>query len=137
MHRRPPRSTRTDTLFPYTTLFRSAVLADLRAGADRGPGVDHRARADVRADVDERRHQNHVLADEAAAARDHARHHAHVELAERGLVALHEAQRELVPERSGRAFHQLTVLNPAVTQHGLLEPTVPAPDPRTEEGRVG
>src|SRR3546814_14304704 len=27
MIRRPPRSTRTDTLFPYTTLFRSAVLA--------------------------------------------------------------------------------------------------------------
>src|SRR3546814_3129104 len=25
MQRRPPRSTRTDTLFPYTTLFRSAV----------------------------------------------------------------------------------------------------------------
>src|SRR3546814_15794931 len=24
--RRPPRSTRTDTLFPYTTLFRSAVV---------------------------------------------------------------------------------------------------------------
>src|SRR3546814_1897479 len=28
MIRRPPRSTRTDTLFPYTTLFRSAVRAD-------------------------------------------------------------------------------------------------------------
>src|SRR3546814_5472613 len=28
MRRRPPRSTRTDTLFPYTTLFRSGV--DLR-----------------------------------------------------------------------------------------------------------
>src|SRR3546814_3478044 len=28
MHRRPPRSTRTDTLFPYTTLFRSAVIPD-------------------------------------------------------------------------------------------------------------
>src|SRR3546814_17267086 len=26
MRRRPPRSTRTDTLFPYTTLFRSACL---------------------------------------------------------------------------------------------------------------
>src|SRR3546814_9295449 len=26
MMRRPPRSTRTDTLFPYTTLFRSAVF---------------------------------------------------------------------------------------------------------------
>src|SRR3546814_10350716 len=25
MRRRPPRSTRTDTLFPYTTLFRSSV----------------------------------------------------------------------------------------------------------------
>src|SRR3546814_2311263 len=27
MIRRPPRSTRTDTLFPYTTLFRSAMIA--------------------------------------------------------------------------------------------------------------
>src|SRR3546814_14800777 len=26
MTRRPPRSTRTDTLFPYTTLFRSALV---------------------------------------------------------------------------------------------------------------
>src|SRR3546814_19957051 len=26
MIRRPPRSTRTDTLFPYTTLFRSSIL---------------------------------------------------------------------------------------------------------------
>src|SRR3546814_9523820 len=26
MRRRPPRSTRTDTLFPYTTLFRSGLL---------------------------------------------------------------------------------------------------------------
>src|SRR3546814_2543855 len=28
MIRRPPRSTRTDTLFPYTTLFRSARCGD-------------------------------------------------------------------------------------------------------------
>src|SRR3546814_18717578 len=28
MRRRPPRSTRTDTLFPYTTLFRSASLLE-------------------------------------------------------------------------------------------------------------
>src|SRR3546814_14486149 len=27
MIRRPPRSTRTDTLFPYTTLFRSGILS--------------------------------------------------------------------------------------------------------------
>src|SRR3546814_5995249 len=31
MIRRPPRSTRTDTLFPYTTLFRSHGGADLAA----------------------------------------------------------------------------------------------------------
>src|SRR3546814_10030597 len=38
MIRRPPRSTRTDTLFPYTTLFRSAVakvLDKLRKGRRR------------------------------------------------------------------------------------------------------
>src|SRR3546814_3310749 len=29
MRRRPPRSTRTDTLFPYTTLFRSKGIAAL------------------------------------------------------------------------------------------------------------
>src|SRR3546814_15275936 len=29
MIRRPPRSTRTDTLFPYTTLLRSAQVTDL------------------------------------------------------------------------------------------------------------
>src|SRR3546814_11998367 len=37
MIRRPPRSTRTDTLFPYTTLFRSPRGA--RAYALRGPLV--------------------------------------------------------------------------------------------------
>src|SRR3546814_10926787 len=30
MIRRPPRSTRTDTLFPYTTLFRSRLTLDFR-----------------------------------------------------------------------------------------------------------
>src|SRR3546814_6135277 len=43
MIRRPPRSTRTDTLFPYTTLFRSgAVDLDI---ADRGDAA--RARSHV------------------------------------------------------------------------------------------
>src|SRR3546814_13615279 len=35
MIRRPPRSTRTDTLFPYTTLFRSAGTVVRRLDADR------------------------------------------------------------------------------------------------------
>src|SRR3546814_5518810 len=43
MIRRPPRSTRTDTLFPYTTLFRSRVHDRLAAAADRAhdPGRRH------------------------------------------------------------------------------------------------
>src|SRR3546814_19309413 len=57
MIRRPPRSTRTDTLFPYTTLFRSPAGGERRreevAGA-RHAG-DHRAlegsRPDARASL--------------------------------------------------------------------------------------
>src|SRR3546814_11804365 len=35
MIRRPPRSTRTDTLFPYTTLFRSHLPAHLGIESDK------------------------------------------------------------------------------------------------------
>src|SRR3546814_5948332 len=35
MIRRPPRSTRTDTLFPYTTLFRSLCRSEFAHDADR------------------------------------------------------------------------------------------------------
>src|SRR3546814_21055865 len=37
MIRRPPRSTRTDTLFPYTTLFRSTWRRHWRPSHDRDP----------------------------------------------------------------------------------------------------
>src|SRR3546814_13017736 len=39
MIRRPPRSTRTDTLFPYTTLFRSEAAATQRAKVATGTSV--------------------------------------------------------------------------------------------------
>src|SRR3546814_16581019 len=50
MIRRPPRSTRTDTLFPYTTLFRSAPIAgtlpvreaSAPSGADAAPSAGKR-----------------------------------------------------------------------------------------------
>src|SRR3546814_14211322 len=61
MRRRPPRATRTDTLFPYTTLFRSAddqLLTDVDrvhvVGGDRlavGSGDGHRPRLHVDAAV--------------------------------------------------------------------------------------
>src|SRR3546814_5450430 len=58
--RRPPRSTRTDTLFPYTTLFRSGGLAaagdglplagqragDAALGHGRGGGRDRARRSE-------------------------------------------------------------------------------------------
>src|SRR3546814_20740773 len=46
MIRRPPRSTRTDTLFPYTTLFRSVEGPDRSPHDDRiGPQIGEGARA--------------------------------------------------------------------------------------------
>src|SRR3546814_12585657 len=39
MIRRPPRSTRTDTLFPYTTLFRSAA-EEIKDRSGRGKDAD-------------------------------------------------------------------------------------------------
>src|SRR3546814_17777326 len=41
MIRRPPRSTRTDTLFPYTTLFRSEHAFDHQQQADGGSKIAH------------------------------------------------------------------------------------------------
>src|SRR3546814_16876651 len=59
MIRRPPRSTRTDTLFPYTTLFRSVSHASRRGRQNRHwfrdddggaiPRPDATAEQDVRA----------------------------------------------------------------------------------------
>src|SRR3546814_4922572 len=43
MIRRPPRSTRTDTLFPYTTLFRSVHLPPGRGAACTLPHADFHA----------------------------------------------------------------------------------------------
>src|SRR3546814_8653849 len=60
MLRRPPRSTRTDTLFPYTTLFRSplepALIRDLADGIaafhDAAEAVPGRGAERVRAVID-------------------------------------------------------------------------------------
>src|SRR3546814_4161132 len=51
MIRRPPRSTRTDTLFPYATLFRSRGLG-LRALLDPRPGLRAVRRPAVDGDLD-------------------------------------------------------------------------------------
>src|SRR3546814_17230476 len=49
MIRRPPRSTRTDTLFPYTTLFRSLHILEVQAIADDTAATKLTGRDPVRA----------------------------------------------------------------------------------------
>src|SRR3546814_4466507 len=71
MIRRPPRSTRTDTLFPYTTLFRSPhrpprlVALHQVAGEEREHPVRHREvnrqQQAEGADLDRREHQSRIL----------------------------------------------------------------------------
>src|SRR3546814_9859155 len=73
MLRRPPRSTRTDTLFPYTTLFRSIIdevgaalprrVQQLQGGAGRLLAVAVGDRDDAEArlgDVGQRRSEEHT-----------------------------------------------------------------------------
>src|SRR3546814_10232975 len=76
MIRRPPRSTRTDTLFPYTTLFRSRGVGDrppLSQAAAPGGRLQHRhdrpARAQHGASAGRfRRYAGFLPADRARAA---------------------------------------------------------------------
>src|SRR3546814_2318059 len=74
MVRRPPRSTRTDTLFPYTTLFRS-VLRARRLGEDarqQEPAADRERGDDERALPQRRQQQLGIVA--AGARRKGAEH---------------------------------------------------------------
>src|SRR3546814_3651314 len=82
MIRRPPRSTRTDTLFPYTTLFRSV-------GEERERETETDRIAVDRGD-DRLRHEQHVLEDAQRVLRD--------------------AQRIFQPEQIGRAHVELQSL---------------------------
>src|SRR3546814_6218066 len=86
MIRRPPRSTRTDTLFPYTTLFRSFVAKIDRKGVhrqqhdkqhdDRGGGFLDKAPVDlVRPEKDLHRQHGRGRADAARNVADRSEEH--------------------------------------------------------------
>src|SRR3546814_3562061 len=66
MIRRPPRSTRTDTLFPYTTLFRSDGIEDL---LDVDPTGDPAERPGRQAEVFGRQFQRGRLPQAVGTAR--------------------------------------------------------------------
>src|SRR3546814_9336894 len=66
MIRRPPRSTRTDTLFPYTTLFRSNLKCDEHAHQEHAGEQQHHAK---RRDI--HRRVRHIVAVGFSAHRPH------------------------------------------------------------------
>src|SRR3546814_4241569 len=98
MIRRPPRSTRTDTLFPYTTLFRSLDAIHPRAGARQDACAEHRNREQGQSHAQPKREQRQAAGQRAAGLADieqragkwrsHARSH---------------QQRGQEPERGGRS----------------------------------
>src|SRR3546814_9899867 len=99
MIRRPPRSTRTDTLFPYTTLFRS-VGADRRLRAHGDAADDLGARPQEAAVADHRR--------AAAAAAVHIAEHdavGDVDIAAEHRVAVKIEAAETVEEQAGSDLH--------------------------------
>src|SRR3546814_3148740 len=67
MIRRPPRSTRTDTLFPYTTLFRSDAegTAHLAGEGENAVRVGDAAGGDRRQADGRQRREDHAHADAA------------------------------------------------------------------------
>src|SRR3546814_11328771 len=63
MIRRPPRSTRTDTLFPYTTLFRSGSPVGQDVAGTAGERHDADARSRERPEVGNRTGGDHHVLD--------------------------------------------------------------------------
>src|SRR3546814_5256123 len=88
MIRRPPRSTRTDTLFPYTTLFRSDQGAGFQRGEVRLEAAHGTAGGSQ--NVEARRH--HLGADAVA------RQHGDVEFHQSDCAPLHLGSEEHTSE---------------------------------------
>src|SRR3546814_15215481 len=114
MRRRPPRSTRTDTLFPYTTLFRSIFGTHPRAGATAGHHARHSALV---------AHHPHHAALAHALTHRALTHHA---LAHHGAALTHRA----------------ALAHAALAHPGTAHPLTPRiscgnPQLRSEERRVG
>src|SRR3546814_8578253 len=92
MIRRPPRSTRTDTLFPYPTLFRSGVVGRLRRLREAFRVVEGVHDGDAVEPVARRQHRRHV--DSATPAEEIVRRAEAEAVALRGLRIMDGADRK-------------------------------------------
>src|SRR3546814_1117666 len=118
MRRRPPRSTRTDTLFPYTTRFRSgAGAAAAGSGRRSGPLVVLQESIDHVVDVG-----------------------GDLSLADRRLHAQHAAHVQRVLQRGHEEFGGKSGIGDAQATPGILRPEIvleaagPALGPGLEKG---
>src|SRR3546814_3569343 len=118
MIRRPPISTRTDTLFPYTTLVRSRILE--REDLDADELGQHRVEAEERGQRDEQ--PRGAVVDEAVHAMG---------------AAIPSAARDLRCD-TGRSLAALGMAGEVVTAVRVLRRRVPAriPAPRTGSNRA-
>src|SRR3546814_9938048 len=75
MIRRPPRSTRTDTLFPYTTLFRSRTAGAAPRAHPPRRNAPRRTRLAVQRQPDPSRRHRRQCAHDARCGRDRSEEH--------------------------------------------------------------
>src|SRR3546814_17643747 len=100
MIRRPPRSTRTDTLFPYTTLFRSLRLPRLSDGSKCAWIVDGQQRSTALARAGDGNLPVPVI---AFVSDDLQVHRAQFILVNKARPLPKRMVAELLPEKIGRA----------------------------------
>src|SRR3546814_18751159 len=116
---RPPGSTRTDTLFPYTTLFRSRTLAEDRAAAE----ALQAATAALTAEIEELRSKSIAT---ARRAQDF----------ESALTAAERTLEDIRAEEAAKTVAIARRCNQLGPTLGALQRLALHP-PRTDEDRVG
>src|SRR5258707_6463306 len=105
------------------------VLADLRAGTDGRPGVDHCALVHIGADIDEAGHQHHAGCHKGGMAHDGTWYCPKSRFAKARLAPALELGGDFVPPGgfARTARHDAIVVEPERQQHRLLEPLVYLP----------
>ncbi len=105
------------------------ILADLGAGPDRGPAVDHRSLIHIGADVHKRRHQHHALGDIGRPAHDGSRHRAKPGVPPAVFTpALKLAGHFVPPDRfAGATVDDCHVIQTKRQQHRLFGPLIDVP----------
>src|SRR3546814_17975907 len=120
MIRRPPRSTRTDTLFPYTTLFRSGNLRV--SGAIFCVGGLHGARFAEPVDLNDIGRDPTLQRLPGKTCRGARRQHEATECHQPPVACLHPCLPDpLVPELAGALVRRLRPRRAPVALHASLE----------------